>query len=56
MPKAVVNDRIRADNEAGLRAYAKQGFETVAQVPEQAKIDGRYVGEVMVEKWLISRG
>ena len=44
-----------ADNSAGLRAYAQQGFTVVGQVPKQAKIDGHYIDEVLVEKWLVPR-
>ncbi len=44
---------IRADNTAGLRAYAGQGFAEVGRAPRQTKIDGHYIDEVIVEKWLL---
>jgi L-amino acid N-acyltransferase YncA len=43
---------VRADNEAGLRAYLGQGFERIGVASRHAKIDGRYVDEVMIERFL----
>jgi L-amino acid N-acyltransferase YncA len=43
---------VRADNEAGLRAYLGQGFVEVGRNAKQAKIDDRYVDEVIIERFL----
>ncbi len=43
---------VRADNEAGLRAYRGQGFRDVGIAERHAKIDGRYVDEVILERLL----
>ena len=43
---------VRADNEAGLKAYLGQGFRIVGTAKGHAKIDGRYIDEVMIEKHL----
>jgi L-amino acid N-acyltransferase YncA len=41
---------VRADNEAGLQTYLRQGFRIVGTAERQAKIDGRYIAEVVIEK------
>ncbi len=43
---------IRADNEAGLAAYRGQGFRTVGAAERQALINGHYIDEIIVEKWI----
>ncbi len=43
---------VRADNEAGLRTYLCHGFRIVGTAERQAKIDGRYIDEVIIEKAL----
>lgn len=43
---------VRADNEAGLKAYLGQGFRIVGTAKGHAKIDSRYIDEVMIEKHL----
>lgn len=43
---------IRADNDAGLRAYGGQGFRVVGTASRHAKIDGRYIDEVIVERFI----
>jgi L-amino acid N-acyltransferase YncA len=43
---------VRADNEAALAAYLGQGFRTAGTAQRQAKINGRYVDEVMIETFL----
>jgi len=43
---------VRADNETGLATYLSQGFEVVGTARRQAKIRGRYVDEVMIERFL----
>jgi len=41
---------VRADNEAGLRTYLHHGFRIVGTAERQARIDGRYIDEVVIEK------
>jgi L-amino acid N-acyltransferase YncA len=41
---------VRADNEAGLHAYLSQGFRIVGTAERHAKIDGKYIDEIMIEK------
>jgi L-amino acid N-acyltransferase YncA len=41
---------VRADNEAGLQTYLRQGFRIVGAAERHAKIDGRYIDEVIIEK------
>jgi L-amino acid N-acyltransferase YncA len=41
---------VRADNEAGLRTYLRQGFRIVGNAQRQAKIDGQYIDEVIIER------
>jgi L-amino acid N-acyltransferase YncA len=41
---------VRADNEAGLHTYLRQGFRIVGTAQRHAKIDGRYIDEVIIEK------
>ena len=41
---------VRADNEAGLQTYLRQGFRIVGRAERQAKIDGRYIDEVIIER------
>jgi L-amino acid N-acyltransferase YncA len=43
---------VRADNDAGLQAYLRQGFRVVGRAERHAKIDGRYIDEVVIEKRL----
>lgn len=43
---------VRADNEAGLHAYLSQGFRIVGTAERQAKIDGKYIDEIVIEKEL----
>jgi L-amino acid N-acyltransferase YncA len=43
---------VRADNEAGLAAYLGQGFEVVGTAKKHAKIHGRYIDEVLIERFL----
>ena len=44
---------VRADNDAGLRTYLGQGFRIVGTAERHAKIDGRYIDEIVIEKLLI---
>ena len=41
---------VRADNEAGLQTYLRQGFRVVGKAERQARIDGKYVDEVVIER------
>ena len=41
---------VRADNEAGLQTYLSQGFRIVGTAERHAKIDGRYIDEIVIEK------
>ena len=41
---------IRADNPAALAAYQMQGFEVIGRARKHAKVDGRYVDEILIEK------
>jgi L-amino acid N-acyltransferase YncA len=41
---------VRADNEAALQTYLRQGFRIVGRAERQAKIDGRYIDEVIIER------
>lgn len=43
---------IRADNPAALATYQRQGFQIIGTARRQAKINGSYVDELMVEKFL----
>src|SRR2546427_6847095 len=41
---------VRADNPAALQTYLRQGFHIIGTAKRQAKIDGRYIDEIMIEK------
>jgi L-amino acid N-acyltransferase YncA len=41
---------VRADNEAALQTYLRQGFRVVGRAERHARIDGRYVDEIVIEK------
>jgi L-amino acid N-acyltransferase YncA len=41
---------VRSDNPAALETYLKQGFRIIGHAEKQAKIDGRYVDEILIEK------
>ena len=43
---------ILKDNDEGLAIYLKQGFEIVGTARKHAKINGRYIDEIIVEKLL----
>jgi L-amino acid N-acyltransferase YncA len=43
---------IRADNASALASYLRQGFRVVGTAQRQAKVRGRYVDEVIVERLL----
>ena len=43
---------VRADNSAALATYQAHGFEIVGVARRHAKIDGRYIDEILIEKAL----
>lgn len=43
---------VRADNPAALQAYLRQGFVVVGNAKRQAKVDGEYIDEILIEKWI----
>jgi L-amino acid N-acyltransferase YncA len=43
---------VRADNMAALAAYLNQGFRVVGTSQRHAKINGKYVDEIMIERFL----
>ena len=43
---------VRADNSAALQTYLRHGFRIVGTAARQAKIDGKYIDEVVIEKLL----
>ena len=45
-------DYIRADNPAALQTYLAHGFVVIGTAKRQARIDGQYIDEILIEKWL----
>jgi RimJ/RimL family protein N-acetyltransferase len=43
---------VRADNPAALATYLSQGFRLIGTAQRHAKINGRYVDEIMIERAL----
>lgn len=43
---------VRADNPAALAAYLKQGFSVVGTARRHARVNGVYIDEVMIERFL----
>jgi L-amino acid N-acyltransferase YncA len=43
---------VRADNPAALATYQAHGFVVVGTARKHAKIDGRYIDEILIEKGL----
>jgi L-amino acid N-acyltransferase YncA len=43
---------VRADNAAALHTYRRHGFAVVGTATRQARIDGRDVDEIMIERFL----
>ena len=41
---------VRADNEPALQTYLAQGFRVIGRAERHARIDGRYVDEILIEK------
>ncbi len=44
---------VRVDNQAALQAYLRQGFRIVGTAERHAKLDGRYIDEIVIEKILV---
>lgn len=44
---------VRADNTAALQTYLAHGFTVIGTARKQARVDGRYVDEVLIEKFLV---
>ncbi len=44
---------VRADNPAALGAYLAQGFVVIGTARRHAKIDGRYIDEILIERPLL---
>lgn len=42
---------VRADNEAALATYLNQGFQIVGTAKRQAKLNGMYVDEIIIERF-----
>ena len=43
---------VRADNPAALATYLRQGFVVIGTARRHARIDGRYIDELMIERAL----
>jgi L-amino acid N-acyltransferase YncA len=43
---------VRADNEKGLAAYLSQGFHIVGTAQRHAKVNGVYIDEIIIERFL----
>lgn len=43
---------VREDNKNALATYLKHGFEVIGIAKKHAKINGEYIDEVLIEKWL----
>jgi L-amino acid N-acyltransferase YncA len=44
---------VRADNEAALQTYLRQGFRIVGTAERHARIGGKYIDEIVIEKLLL---
>jgi L-amino acid N-acyltransferase YncA len=43
---------VRADNAAALQTYLDQGFVVIGMAKRQARVNGEYIDEILIEKWL----
>lgn len=43
---------VRADNKSGLASYLFHGFNIIGTARKQAKINGRYIDEIFIERFL----
>ncbi len=44
---------VRADNPSALQTYVSQGFSVIGTAKKHAKLNGRYIDEVLIEKLLL---
>ena len=44
---------VRADNPAAMTVYERAGFEAIGTARRHARIDGRYIDEILIEKFLV---
>ena len=47
---------VRADNSAALQAYLRHGFHIIGTAGRQARVRGKYIDEVIIEKHLVEAG
>jgi RimJ/RimL family protein N-acetyltransferase len=43
---------VRSDNPVALKTYQTNGFDIIGTAKCQAKIDGKYIDEIFIEKFL----
>lgn len=43
---------VRGDNKIALSTYLKQGFEVIGTAQKHAKINGIFIDEILIEKFL----
>jgi L-amino acid N-acyltransferase YncA len=43
---------VRSDNPVALKTYQANGFDIIGIAKRQAKIDGKYIDEIFIEKFL----
>ncbi len=43
---------VRSDNPAALQTYVRNGFEIVGTARRHAKVGGKYIDEIVIEKFL----
>jgi L-amino acid N-acyltransferase YncA len=43
---------VRVDNQGALAAYLNQGFRIVGTAQRQAKVNGKYIDEIIIERFL----
>jgi L-amino acid N-acyltransferase YncA len=43
---------VRGDNPVALQVYLQQGFQVIGTARRHARLNGRYVDEIMIEKML----
>ena len=44
---------VRADNPVAVETYRANGFDIIGTARRHAKIDGRYIDEILIEKSLV---
>ena len=43
---------VRADNRPALSTYLRHGFSAIGTARRHARIDGRFIDEILIERWL----